>query len=169
MPLSDSERDLYLSWYRTTHLALPVYSERLDAALARFLAVFPQDDSISCATATSPPVDLSRVMEPTITHFHFANAMLNRWPLLLRRTLNRSDTFDDPLASPLPLPFHTWAQPKYLERRKQAVAVWYTLLHFLALNWAGYSDIDGPLHHLGFDPSRQICDIIDDFRLYATI
>jgi hypothetical protein len=106
MPLSDSERNLYLSWYRTTHLALPIYSEPLDAALARFRAVLRHDDSVSSATATSPPLHLSRIMEPTITHFHFANTMLNRWPLLLRRTLNRSDTFAHPLDSPLPLPFH---------------------------------------------------------------
>jgi hypothetical protein len=169
MPLSDSERDLYLAWYRTTHLALPTYSGPLDAALARFRAVFRDETSPSSATATNPPLHLSRIMGPTITHFHFANAMLNRWPILLRRTLNRSDPFDSPLDHPLPLPFHTWAQPKYIERRKQAVAVWYTLLHFLALNWAGYGGAHGPLHHLGLDPSRHICDLIDDFRLYATI
>jgi hypothetical protein len=69
MPLSDCERDLYLSWYRTTHFALPVYSDRLDAALARFRAIFAHDDPISCATATIPPLDLLPVMEPTITHF----------------------------------------------------------------------------------------------------
>jgi len=169
MPLSDSERDLYLAWYRGTHLAHPTYSEPLDAALTRFRTVFRDEDSPSCATATNPPVHLSRIMGPIITHFHFANAMLNRWPLLLRRTLNRSDPFVDPLAHPMPLPFHTWAQPKYIERRKQAAAVWYTLLHFLALNWAGYGGAHGPLYHLGLDPSRRICDLIDDFRLYATI
>jgi hypothetical protein len=108
-------------------------------------------------------------MTPTIDHFHYTNAMLNRWPILSRRTLNRSATFSDPFAHPLPLPFHTWAQPRYLERRRQATAVWYTLLHFLLSNWPAYGGKHDPLHELGLDPSRHICDIIDDLRLYAVI
>jgi hypothetical protein len=47
-------------------------------------------------------------MTPTIDHFNYTNAMLNRWPILSRRTLNRSATFSDLFAHPLPLPFYTW-------------------------------------------------------------
>lgn len=154
MPLSGSERDLYVAWYRNTHLALPVYSDPLDDALARFRRLFPSGDAAHSAPTTTPPFRLSRIMGPTITHFHFANAMLNRWPLLLRSTLGRSDPFVNVHARPLPPPFHTWAQPKYLERREQAVAVCYTLLHFLLVNWTGYGGEEGPLHHLGLEPSR---------------
>ncbi|KAK5110034.1 hypothetical protein LTR85_001792 [Meristemomyces frigidus] len=85
--------------------------------------------------------------------------MVNRWPALVRRTLDRTDRTDSVEKDPFPPPFHSWAQPRYMERRKQAVAVLYTLLHFLLSNWSGYGGKDSPLHSLGLEPSR------DQYRL----
>ena len=171
MSFTDAERDVYLRWYRSTHLADPVYARPLDLALAHFRDVFRDSDTSS----TIPQIVLARIMGAIILHFTFANAMINRWPLSIRRTLNRSQTTTPPSGNnpddcdPEPPPFHTWAQPRYLKRRKQAVAVWYTLLHFLVLNWSGYGGKDGQLHSLGLQPTRQCCDVIDDLHLYATL
>lgn len=171
MSLTDAERDLYLRWYRSTHLADPLYARPLGDAFHRFRHVFRD----SHTSTTTPQIVLARIMQPVIEHFTFANSMINRWPMSVRRILNRSQP-TPPLSGNetdnyhiQPPPFHTWAQPRFLERRKQAVAVWYNLLHFLVLNWSGYGGKNGQLYLLGLQPTRRCCDIIDDLRLYATL
>lgn len=66
------------------------------------------------------------------------------------------------------MPFQTWAQPKYLERRKQAVAVWYGLLDLLAFAWTVHGR-EERLREAGFEPSGEFIDLIDDLHLYAII
>ncbi|KAK5124845.1 hypothetical protein LTR85_001035 [Meristemomyces frigidus] len=110
---------------------------------------------------------MPRIMGPTVHHFNAINGLVNRWPTPVRRMLSRSD--DGAGQGSYPPPFHTWAQPRYIERRKQACGVWYTLLHFLVANWEDYGGQDGPLAQLGLEPSRECCDAIDDLRLDATI
>lgn len=109
-------------------------------------------------------------MRATINRFTSVNAMVNRWPLPVRRDINRSHVISlDPHPEGALPPFHTWAQPRFLERRKQAVAVWCNLLRSLILHWLGYGGKDGSLHSLGLQPSREGCDVIDTLRLYTTL
>lgn len=117
MPLTDDERHLCLSWFHSTHLAEPCYGRELDRALHRFRESF---DEAGESKADSPAMDLGRISNPTTSHFTFANGMINRWPLSTRRIINHSNVV---LEHSEPLPFHTWAQPKYLERRKEAISV----------------------------------------------
>ncbi|KAF2158296.1 hypothetical protein M409DRAFT_31186 [Zasmidium cellare ATCC 36951] len=166
MPLTDDERHLYRTWLDATHLSHAPYSDRLTRAWHDYCAAFAHDRDVS---PTFPHVRLGHLMNNTIAHFQFANAMINRWPLPIRSDLNRTCSLSSSIESPSPLPFHTWGQPRYIERRKQATAVWYSLLHFLVFHWSAYGGIDTPIHNMGLQLSRQYCDLIADLRSYATI
>lgn len=65
-------------------------------------------------------------------------------------------------------PFETWAQPRHLERRKQAIAVWYNLLHFLVFNWHGYGG-DNALESMGLHLDRKLFNILNDIKLYSSL
>ncbi|KAK4893185.1 hypothetical protein LTR49_028519, partial [Elasticomyces elasticus] len=130
MPLSARKCDLYLAWYRSTHIAHPTFTQPIDRALAQFRDAFHASES-----PISPPhIDWGRLMGLTVEHFTFANAMINRWPLVIHLQINHRHPTSSSMTTHedgVLLSFHLWAQPRYLERREQVVAVWYTLLHFL--------------------------------------
>ena len=127
MAISDAERDLYLSCYRSTYIADRLYAGALDRALDHFRSDFHNRD----ASTTSPPIFLGRIMQPTISHINFANVMTNCRHFLIRRILSYSRPISSsslPAQEIAPPPFHSSAQPRHPERCKQAVAVWYNLL-----------------------------------------
>ncbi|KAK3700118.1 hypothetical protein LTR37_016121 [Vermiconidia calcicola] len=66
-------------------------------------------------------------------------------------------------------PFQTKAQPRYVEWRTQAIAVWYGLVDFLVYVWSSDEDGEAALHRIGFEPNRIMVTLIDDLYLYATI
>lgn len=57
------------------------------------------------------PLRMERLTELVISYFTNTNAFVGRWPVSICCTFSQSY-----------LPFETWAQPKYMERRKQAAA-----------------------------------------------
>ncbi|KAK4496901.1 hypothetical protein PRZ48_011350 [Zasmidium cellare] len=154
MPLNAQEHDLYISWFH---------------------AAFPGGSSTRDTSFGNPPIH-PRILRPMIDLFRNADGFINRWPLTVRSDLARTvasdgEASDDGVSDDYtpPPPFHTWEQLSYAEHRAQALPVWFTLVHFLIYNWDGYGGKERPLHRLGLEPSREVCDMIDDLRLYTTI
>ncbi|KAK5174676.1 uncharacterized protein LTR77_001758 [Saxophila tyrrhenica] len=127
-----------------------------DAGLAWYI-----DNIASCQA--------SHIISSTVEKFTTWNGLTNHRPVFIRRDLNRSVSASSAGNDVSIEPFHAWAQPRYIERRKQAVAVWYSLLNFLIFNWTGYGGEEGGLHQLGLSPSRTCSERIDDLRLYVTL
>lgn len=144
------DRNAYTSWYTTTHLSQEPYRSALDRAWTDYRAAFnngPQHVTLR----------LQRLAGPTIRHLTYVDSLINRWPLATRCTLAQS-----------PQPFASWSQPAQLERRKQAAAVWYGMLGFIVFVWSMDGDERG-LREVGFEPDRELIDLIDDLALYAEI
>lgn len=72
-------------------------------------------------------------MVATIELLTERNYQIERWPTEVRKMLNRT-TQDNPAQDAQLTPFTTWACKRDPEKRKQAVAVWYNLIDFLAFH-----------------------------------
>lgn len=169
MPLSDAESRTYLAWYQSTHIATPTYGHAIDQALDNYHTTFHETDDATALLLETSSLAWHRFTKAVLEHLNDSNNLINRWPLPVRCDINRrcSSTYTTDEAGPAP--FHAWAQPRFLERRKQAASVYFNLLHFLVYNWSEYGGINNALHSLGLEPNHECCDIIDDLRLYIML
>jgi hypothetical protein len=105
---------------------------------------------------------IHRIAVAVIQTFTGSNAMVERWPSQIRKLMNQFSRFPAQPAKE----FETWARPRDLEKRKQAVSVWTSLLAFLVFNWKSYG-ADGALESMGLNLSWTLKDDIDAIRYYA--
>jgi hypothetical protein len=89
--------------------------------------------------------------------------MVERWPTRLRQKLNQSSGRPQNVR-----PFETWARPRDLEKRKQAISVWSSLLVFLVFHWHEYG-ANGALEAMGLHLSWPLKDLVDTIRIYAEL
>ncbi|KAI9784804.1 MAG: hypothetical protein M1839_001534 [Geoglossum umbratile] len=100
----------------------------------------------------------SLIMVSTIEVFTLCNCMVERWPRAVRRELNKTSR-----QAQLEW-FNTWARPRDLEKRKQAVAVWYNMISFIEYHW----DYDSKrLAQMGLCMTEEMKQIVDNISLYA--
>ncbi|RHZ52488.1 hypothetical protein CDV55_104360 [Aspergillus turcosus] len=102
---------------------------------------------------------IDRIAVAITQNFTDSDAMVERWPSHIRKLMNqfsRSDAKE----------FKSWARPRDLEKRKQVLSVWISLLAFLVLNWKSYG-ADGALDSMGLNLSWTFKDDIDVIRYYA--
>ena len=107
----------------------------------------------------------TRIAGWVVTAFTVPNAMVERWPKKTRQTLNESFCPPRPGNSPS---FKTWARPRDLEKRKQAISVWSALLVFLVFHWHDYG-ADQALEAMGLPMSSRLKDFVDTIRNYAEL
>jgi hypothetical protein len=144
---------IYQEWYRANGFSQegPIF-EAINAGWQHFnSATDPHTRSIH-----------TRISAWVVAAFTVPNAMVERWPTRLRQNLNNSS------GSRLRnvRPFETWARPRDLEKRKQAISVWSSLLVFLVFHWHGYG-ADGALEAMGLHLSWPLKDLVDTIRIYA--
>lgn len=146
---------IYREWYRANGFRQegPVF-EAINAGRQRFYsATDPHTQSIN-----------TRISGWVVHTFTLPNVMVERWPSRLRHMLNESSG-----RSPRNVrPFETWARPRDIEKRKQAISVWSSLLAFLVFHWQGYG-ADGALEAMGLHLSWQLKDLVDTIRIYAEL
>jgi hypothetical protein len=105
---------------------------------------------------------IGKIAVAIIKSFTDSNGMVERWPSHIRVLMNQ---FSRSAAGP-DKEFESWARPRDLEKRKQAVSVWTSLLAFLVFNWRSYG-ADGALESMGLNLSWTLKDDIDAIRYYA--
>jgi hypothetical protein len=88
--------------------------------------------------------------------------MVERWPLLIRERLNQPSSSQGHPSEP----FQSWARPRDIEKRRQAVAVWYTLINFLVFCWPGPGSSD-KYEAMGLSMSRVQKDTVYDIMFYS--
>ena len=64
--LTDADRDLYVLWYRSTHLAEPGFASELDRALNSYRDTFQDSKAVFNGV----------IMKATIDHFRVANGLI---------------------------------------------------------------------------------------------
>jgi hypothetical protein len=107
-----------------------------------------------------------KIMVATIGLFTERNSQIERWPTEVRKMLNRT-TQDNPEQDASLEPFTTWARPRDIEKRKQAVAVWYNLIAFLAFHWGNY-DKEKMIEKMGLKiRDERLKELIDDISLFS--
>lgn len=106
----------------------------------------------------------TRISGWVVSAFTVDNARVERWPSNVRQRLNASSG----PSSRKPRPFDTWARPRDIEKRKQALTVWSSLLLFLVFHWSNYG-ADRALEAMRLHMSYQLKDCIDTIRIYAEL
>src|SRR5271163_2833298 len=117
------EHDMYHEWYHTAGFRQDgVLYDQINACLQEY------------RTSIGHEKTRGRIAVQVIHVLTERNALVERWPFIIRCQLNQSSS-----SEPRPSrPFETWARPRDIEKRKQAISVWYSLLNFLVFNWHNY-------------------------------
>jgi len=155
MPETSESISIYKDWFEAAGFQQegPVY-DAINAGRQRF----------SSATDIDTKTLITRISGWVISAFTIPNAMVERWPNSVRQRLNDSST-RSPRRS---LPFETWARPRNIEKREQAISVWSSLLVFLVFHWHDYG-ADGALEAMGLHMSSRLKDFVDTIRIYAEL
>ncbi|KAF7586407.1 hypothetical protein BBP40_008930 [Aspergillus hancockii] len=104
----------------------------------------------------------ARIADAVIPLFTTANALVERWPTVIRKSLNWTTS----RPSQRTPEYDSWARPRELEKRKQAVSVWTSFLAFLTFHWHDYGS-DGALEAMGLRLPWLFKDGIDTIHDYA--
>ncbi|RHZ48400.1 uncharacterized protein CDV56_103031 [Aspergillus thermomutatus] len=115
-------------------------------------------------TANGPTMKhiIDRIAVAITQTFTDSDAMVERWPSHIRKLMNQ---FSRSAAQPAK-EFESCARPRDLEKRKQAISVWTSLLTFLVFNRRPYG-ADGALESMGLNLPWTLKDDIDTIRYYA--
>jgi hypothetical protein len=141
----------YDKWYQSAGFA-QTHREAINEGRRRFHA----------STDRHTKMATGRIAQSVITLFTTLNALIERWPAVIRRDLNQSSC----QATQPTVEFDTWARPRDLEKRKQALSVWTSLLAFLVFHWHQYGT-NGALESMGLELTWQLKDWIDAIHDYA--
>ncbi|KAH0556227.1 hypothetical protein GP486_005848 [Trichoglossum hirsutum] len=145
----DRERSQYLEWFHAAGFRMEgeIY-ESINQGLQRYRSGHSKEEGRARA----------RVMVPTIEVFTELNCMVERWPMIVMKELNKTGR------QAQSEPFNTWARPRDFEKRKQAVAVWYNMISFIEYHW----DYDSKrLAQMGLCLTEEMKQIVDNISLYA--
>jgi hypothetical protein len=142
---------VYNEWYQNAGFTHS-HREAINEGRRRFHA----------ATDRHTQVTIGRIAQTVISLFATSNALIERWPAVIRRDLNQSAC----QATQPAVEFDTWARPRDLEKRKQAISVWTSLLAFIVFHWHQYG-ANGALGSMGLELTWQLKDWIDAIHDYA--
>jgi hypothetical protein len=145
------EHDMYREWYHTAGFRQDgVVYDQINACLQEY------------RTSIGHEKTRGRIAAQVIQVLTQRNGLVERWPLTIRCQLNQSSS-----SEPRPCrPFETWARPRDIEKRKQAISVWYSLLNFLVFHWHNYG-ADGRFESMGLRMSHRFKDLIDTIKIYS--
>lgn len=134
-------RERYRTWIRATGFDLN--STTIDAI----------NRNLRSYRACGPSDILSTAIIAVLT---VPNAMIERWPLEVRVLLNQKARAPDEA-------FDTWARPRDMEKRVQAIAIWSNMLGFITFCWE-FSCAD--LEAMGLFLSEDMKSLVENISFW---